>query len=182
MTGTETVTPTLPELYRGFFQAGASGFGGTLPWAHRMLVEQRRWLTPAEFTEIFSLCQFLPGPNVINVSIAVGARFHGLRGALAAFAGLLTVPATSITMLALLYARFGATPGIDGVLRGVGASAAGLVGAMGLKLAAPLVRSRRAILFMAAAFVGIALLRWPLLPVLLVLASVSVLAARATRA
>ncbi|MBI3637651.1 MAG: chromate transporter [Candidatus Rokubacteria bacterium] len=182
MTGTATVAPTIGDLYRGFFRAGASGFGGTLFWAHRMLVEQRRWLTAEEFTEIFSLCQFLPGPNVINMSIAVGSRFNGLRGALTAFAGLMTVPVTSITTLAILYRHFGQTPGIDGVLRGVGAAAAGLVAAMGLQLAAPLVRSRRAIVFMVAAFAGIALLRWPLVPVLLVLAPVSVLAARATRA
>ena len=56
--------PTLGELYRGFLGAGARGFGGTLPWARRMSIEERRWLTEREFIDLFSLCNFLPGPNV----------------------------------------------------------------------------------------------------------------------
>ncbi|HEY3067903.1 MAG TPA: chromate transporter [Methylomirabilota bacterium] len=168
---------SLGDLYRGFFGAGARGFGGTLPWARRMLVDERRWLTPQEFTDIFSLCNFLPGPNVVNVSIVVGARFQGVRGSLVAFAGLLTLPIVAILTLALLYERFGQLPGIDAVLRGVGAAAAGLISATGLRMAAPLARLPRALVFLAITFVAIAVLRWPLVPVLLVVAPLSALAA-----
>jgi chromate transporter len=117
--------PTLGELYRGFFHAGARGFGGVLPWARRMLVEERRWLTAAEFTDLFGLCNFLPGPNTVNMSIVVGARFHGVRGALTALAGILTLPLVVVLALALLYDRFGHLPGIDALLGGVGAAAGG---------------------------------------------------------
>jgi chromate transporter len=76
---------TLGELYRGFFTAGARGFGGAMPWARRMLVEERRWLTPGEFTDVLGLCNFLPGPNIVNVSIVVGARLGGAPRSVVAF-------------------------------------------------------------------------------------------------
>jgi chromate transporter len=171
------IRPTLGELYRGFLQAGARGFGGTLPWARRMLVEERRWLTAQAFTDTFSLCNFLPGPNVSSMSVIIGARFRGLAGSLAALSGLLTVPLLTIVTLAALYARFGQVAGVDGILRGVGAAAAGLVLATGLKMASTLARAPRVVVFLVAAFVAVALLRWPLIPVLLGLAPLSVLAA-----
>jgi chromate transporter len=175
--GADGPRPTLGQLYRGFFHVGARGFGGVLPWARRMLVEERRWLTAAEFTDLFGLCNFLPGPNTINLSIVVGARFHGVRGALTAFAGILTLPVMVVLSLAVLYDRLGHVPGVDGVLRGVGAAAGGLVLATGIKMAEALPRTVRALTFLGLAFVAIGVLRWPLLPVLLTLAPLSVASA-----
>ena len=172
----------LGDLYRAFLGVGARGFGGVLPWARRMLVEERRWLSAAEFTDLFGLCNFLPGPNTVNLSIIVGGRFHGVRGALVALTGLLTLPLAIVCTLAALYARFGQLPGLEALLRGVGAAAAGLVLATGLKMAAPLARTPRALAFLVVTFVAIAVLRWPLVPVLLTLAPLSVLAAWRRRA
>ena len=86
-TGRHGAAPSCGELARGFCEIGLLGFGGVLPWARWMVVEQRRWLTGAEFTDLLALCQFLPGPNVVNLSVALGARFQGARGALASLAG-----------------------------------------------------------------------------------------------
>ena len=169
--------PTLGELYRGFLGAGARGFGGTLPWARRMIIEERRWLTEREFIDLFSLCNFLPGPNVSSMSVIIGARFHGPLGSAAALGGLLTVPLITILTLAVLYQRFGQRPGVDAALRGVGAAAAGLVLATGLRMARSIGRTPRVLVFLVAAFIAVAVLRWPLVPVLLGLAPVSVLAA-----
>jgi chromate transporter len=169
--------PTLGELYRRFFHVGARGFGGVLPWARRMLVEERRWLTPAEFTDLFGLCNFLPGPNTMNLSIVVGARFHGVRGALTAFAGILTLPVAVVLALAALYDRIGHLPAIDAVLRGVGAAAGGLVLATGVKMAEALPRTAPALIFLVLAFAAIGVLRWPLVPVLLTLAPLGILVA-----
>jgi chromate transporter len=174
--------PTLGELYRGFLHAGARGFGGVLPWARRMLVEERRWLTAAEFTDLFSLCNVLPGPNTINMSIVIGARFHGVRGALTALAGILTLPLVVVLTLAGLYDRFGHLAGIEALLHGVGAAAGGLVLATGVKMAEDLPRTVRGLGFLAVTFVAIGLLRWPLVPVLLSLAPLSVLIAWRHRA
>lgn len=68
--------PSLLALFLGFLSVGMYGFGGVLPWARRMVVEQRRWLTAAEFADLLGLCQFLPGGNIMNLTVAVGARFR----------------------------------------------------------------------------------------------------------
>ena len=75
--------PTVGGLFRGFLSLGLMGFGGVLPLARHMLVEERRWLNGAEFSDLLGLCQFLPGGNVVNLSVAVGLRFRGVPGALA---------------------------------------------------------------------------------------------------
>ena len=172
---------TLSELFLGFLQVGARGFGGAMPWARRMLVDERRWLTAEEFTDVLSLGQVLPGPNIVNVSVAVGSRYHGLRGAVVAVAGLMALPVAIVLVLAVLYSRFGQIPAIDAMLRGVGAAASGMVLGTGLRMCAPLVRAPLALVFLVAAFAGVALLRWPLVPMLFGLAPVSVLAAWARR-
>jgi chromate transporter len=64
------VTPL--QLFLGFAKTGLRGFGGVLSWARRLVVEERAWLSPGEFSDVLSLCQFLPGPNIVNVSIVVG--------------------------------------------------------------------------------------------------------------
>ena len=108
----------------GFLYVGLCGFGGVLPWARRMVVEQRRWLSAAEFTDLLGLCQFLPGPNIINMSVALGARFHGLRGALVAFAGITLAPIGVVLSLGALYERFGDHLVVQRAIGGMAAAAA----------------------------------------------------------
>jgi chromate transporter len=160
--------PTLSELFLAFLGIAMSGFGGVLPWARRMLVERRGWLSSSEFTDILGLCQFLPGANIINVSIAVGSRFRGLPGALASIAGLIGGPVLLMCLAGALYTRFGSHSGVRTVFAGVGAAAAGLVVAMALKMAMPLFRERpaEAVPIALVGFVTVGLLRWPLVWVL----------------
>ena len=110
------------------------GFGGVLAVVPRELVENKRWMTKEEFIEEWAVAQIMPGPNVINLGIMIGARYFGLRGALAALAGMLTFPLLVVLALALVYAQFAANPNVAGALRGMGAVAAGLITATGLKL------------------------------------------------
>ncbi|HKM64218.1 MAG TPA: chromate transporter [Acidisphaera sp.] len=167
---TEASPPPTPRaLFIAFLLMGLSGFGGVLPWARRVIVEQRRWLSPAEFTDTLALCQFLPGPNVVNVSIAVGARFHGARGALSAISGLLAAPVAIVIGLGALYARFGGLPAVRGAFIGLAAAASGLVLANALKIAAPIRHEPLSVAIAATAFAGAALLRLPLVLVLAVL-------------
>jgi chromate transporter len=168
-------------LFAGFFSVGMLGFGGVLPLARRMIVEQRRWLTLAEFTDLLALCQFLPGPNIVNFAIALGARFAGLEGAAAALAGLLAAPVAAVIGLGVLYSRYGALPVVAHAFAGLAAAAAGLVLATALTIATPLRTRPKSLLVAAAAFAALALLRLPLLPVLLVLLPAGVLLAPRTR-
>lgn len=169
-------TPSLMDLALVFGAMGMSGIGGVLPWARRMLVEQRRWLTPEQFNEIYALCHFLPGPNIVNLVVVFGSRSCGLRGALVSLAALIGPPVLIVTALGALYVRFGQIPALQGGLAGLAAAAAGLLIAMAVKMLEPLVR-KRALLGLAVAataFVAMGVLKWPLLWVVLILAPVSV--------
>ena len=175
---TEETTPSCAELARAFCGVGLLGFGGVLPWARRMVVEQRRWLAPSEFNDLLALCQFLPGPNVVNLSVALGARFQGARGALAALFGLLAAPVAIVIALGALYGRYASQPVVHGAFTGLAAAASGLVVANAAKIAWPIRRELRPVLVAAAAFTALAVLRLPLLPTLVVLVPLSVLVAR----
>lgn len=171
-----TPQPSLSELFFTFAGMSIAGFGGVLPWARRALVEERKWLTVDEFNEAFSFSQLLPGPNIVNFSVIFGSRLCGPAGAAVALAGLLGPPLVIVTILAMLYARFGEIAWLQRVLAGVAAAAAGLIVATAMKMAKPLLaRSLDFAPFIAlAVFVAIGLLRWPLPSVLLVAAPVSV--------
>ena len=169
-----TEPPSTAELFLRFTQVGVSGFGGVMPWARRMLVEERRWLSAEEFSETLSLCQLLPGPNIVNMAVCVGTRFRGARGAFAALMGLMCAPFVIVLVLGALFTHYGDLPAVAAAFRGISAAAAGLVVAMGLKMAASRrMRSPMAI-FALAAFVSIALARLPLGLFLLIAAPASV--------
>ena len=169
------------EIFRVFNRLALQGFGGVLAVVQNELVERKRWLTREEFVEEWAVAQIMPGPNVVNLSLMIGTRYFGLRGALAAMAGLLAVPLLLVLLLALAYAHYGSQPHIVGALRGMGAVAAGLIIASGIKLASALKSSPLGMPLCAAlgvaCFAAIALLRWPLAYVLIGLGSVGCLLA-----
>ena len=168
--------PSLSELFRAFVIVSVSGFGGALPWARRMIVEQKRWMTADEFNEAFALSQFLPGPNIVNFSVVFGSRFGGAPGAAVALAGLMGPPLLIVLALAFLYARFGDLEMLSRILAGITAAATGLLIAVVAKMAAPLFRKGLdwAPLIATAAFVGVAIMRWPLPWVFATLTPISV--------
>lgn len=163
---------SLWEVFTSFTWLALQGFGGVLAVVQREMVEKRRWLTKEEFIEEWAVAQIMPGPNVVNLSLMLGARWFGLRGALTALAGMLVCPLLVVLALALVYARFAADPHVAGALRGMGAVAAGLVTATGIKLVPALARNPLGQglcgLFGVATFVAVAWLRLPLVAVLLV--------------
>ena len=164
---------TRSDLFTSFMKVGVSGFGGVLPFARRMLVDDRRWLTELQFNEVLSLSQFLPGPNIVNVSIIVGRRFHGVSGSFAATLGLMLLPLAIILVLAAVYGQVAQFDAVRGASGAVSAAAAGLMLAVGFKMARPIQRVPWQIGIAVIAFVAIGLLRWPLLSVLGVLGPVT---------
>ena len=176
-----TLSVSTTELFFGFLKVGMSGFGGVMPFARRMLVEERRWLSEHEFTEVLSLSQFLPGPNIINLSIIVGSRYAGPTGSFAASLGLMLMPFLIVLALAALYSRFDGLAAVRGATASVSSAATGLVVAMGLKMAQPLAGTGWQIAVVALGFAAVALLRVPLLWALLAIAPLSVAFAWWTR-
>lgn len=157
----------LRALFLAFSSVGLSGFGGVLPFARRMLVEERRWLSAEEFNYLQGLCQFLPGPNVVNLSVVIGARYRGVAGALAAVIGLLAGPVIVVLLIAQLYDAFGALPAAQGMLRGIAAAGTGLFIATAARMAHAVRWKKRFLPFSALVFIGIAFLHWPLPAVML---------------
>jgi len=162
--------PGLAELFVAFAKMSLAGFGGVLVWARRGIVDQHRWMTAEEFNETFALCHFLPGPNIVNLSVVFGSRFRGVAGGIAAFAGLVGPPMVIATILAALYARYGEIDALRRILAGVSCAAVGLLIAVVFKMMMPLIKKRDAVGLAAlvAVFIAIGLLRLPLQAVLLV--------------
>ncbi len=162
---------SISELFFSFTLLALQGFGGVLAVVQRELVERKQWLTQDEFVEEWAVAQVMPGPNVINLSLMIGGRYFGLAGALAALAGMLTVPLILVLILAVLHAQVADNAQVAGALRGMAAVSAGLIGAAGLKLCSTLTRNpiplAWSVPLCVLTFVMIALLHLPLAAALL---------------
>ena len=165
------------DLFISFTWLALQGFGGVLAIVQREMVEKKKWLTPEQFLEDWAVAQVMPGPNVINLGLMIGDRYFGLRGALAAVAGMLTIPLVVILALAVLYAHYAANPQVAGALRGMGAVSGGLIAATGIKLLPQLRRHplgfATCLAFVALVFGAIAGLKIPLGWVLLAVGGVA---------
>jgi chromate transporter len=168
---------SLTDLFVSFTLLALQGFGGVLAVVQRELVDNKRWLTREEFIEDWSVAQIMPGPNVINLALIIGSRYFGLKGAVVGLAGMLVVPLALVLTLGLIYTQFAEHPGVAGALRGMGAVAAGLILATGIKLISALQTNvlgwRWCVMLGLACLVGIVVLRLPLAYVLFGLGGVA---------
>ena len=160
--------PDLKTLFWAFSSVGLSGFGGVLPFARRMLVEERHWMSAEEFNTQLGLCQFLPGPNVINLAVVVGKRYRGVPGAIAAPLGMLAGPFLVVLLLAMLYDAYGELLWVQGMLRGIAAAGCGLLFAMAFRMAGAIKEKRLFLPFSFLVLAAIAGWRWPMPWVMLV--------------
>ncbi|QKY04350.1 chromate transporter [Janthinobacterium lividum] len=170
---------SLADLFFSFTWLALQGFGGVLAVIQREMVERKRWLTQEEFLEDWAVAQIMPGPNVVNLSLMVGGRYFGLKGALTALAGMLAVPLLIVLVLGVLYTRFGDNAQMAGALRGMAAVSAGMIAATGVKLAAALGKHPLPLwLTLTITVLGVlmvAIFRWPLLYILLGLGGIGCL-------
>jgi len=171
----------LVDLFLAFSGISIMGFGGVLPWVRWMIVERRGWLDDEEFVNAISLCQILPGGNVMNIAVYIGARFGGLLGALAALAGLLVVPCMIVIGLGGVFQAYGHLSAVQGMFRGISACAAGLILAMGLRMGWRFRADPRALAIIAATMLAMAWFKLPLLWILASVLPVSLLLAYAAR-
>src|ERR1700761_3430219 len=159
---TKPPPPGVIALFLAFAKMSLAGFGGVLAFARRGIVEENKWMTAEEFNETFALCHFLPGPNIVNLSVVFGSRFAGIPGGIAAFAGLIGPPTVLVMFLAVLYAHYGQLEILRHILAGISCGAVGLLVAVVIKMLMPLLKRRdvAGLLLMAAVFAGIGLSRW----------------------
>jgi chromate transporter len=162
----QPIRAPLGVIAKAFLTVSVFGFGGGIVWARRIAVEQRGWLSDAEFLDIVSLCQFLPGPNIIGIAVCTGTKLRGAPGALAAIAGFLVLPWGVGLALGVLCLRYAQAPLLRHVLGGVSAAAAGLLIATGLRLLLP---HRRQPFVIGLAVLALVLMTFSRLPLPLVL-------------
>ena len=116
--------PSLKALFLGFSSVGLSGFGGVLPFARRMLVEERRWLTAEEFNSLLVFANSCRGRMSIfrwRSDPALSRASGALRGGGRALGGPSIVPACRA------YDHFGSLAVVQGMLRGIAAVGCGLL-------------------------------------------------------
>jgi chromate transporter len=169
-------TPALLDLFVAFTLISLCGFGGVLAWSRRMLVEERGWMTAEEFNDAYALCQFLPGANVVNLSVVFGRRIRGKVGAAVALVGLIGPPFVIVTLIGFVYTRVGEVAALQRMLLGIAAAAAGLILGTCAKMAAPLLKDRFGVapLIALATFASVGIMRWPLYWALAVLVPLSI--------
>jgi chromate transporter len=162
------VRATLPALFIAMLKVSLWGIGGGggLVWARRIAVEQARWISDQDFADIVSLCQFMPGPNIVGIAVCVGTKLRGWTGAIAAVAGFLVIPWVIGFSLGVLYLQHTHRPFLQNILGGVSAAAAGLLVATGLRMLRPHRRRPASLIFAALAFGLMAFSKLPLLVVL----------------
>jgi chromate transporter len=166
---------SLREIFLLFFQIGALSFGGGLvAWVYREVVERRKWLTETEFLGGLTLAQVLPGINMTNMAVYVGQRMRGVAGASIAVTGLLLVPFFAVIGLVSIYAQIETNPTLQSFMDGVATTAVGLFMSVGIKSLRNSVKEVLPLAIMAAIVVMVGILRWPLIPVILGLAPLSV--------
>jgi len=161
--------PTCKALFLGFLKLGLMGFGGVLPLAHRMIVEENRWLSTAQFTDLLGVCQILPGGNIINMSVAIGMEFHGVKGALCAILGLICAPTIIVLLIYQIYSQFQNLPAVQHAIQGLAAAAAGLLFSTGFKMLKPIAKSYLTISSIVLTFILMIVVKIPLLFTLIIL-------------
>lgn len=167
--------PSNKALFMGFMKLGLMGFGGVLPLAHRLIVEDQKWLNTEQFTNLLGICQILPGGNIINVAAAIGYEFHGVKGAFCSVLGLIFAPTAIVVLIYELYAQFQNIPSVKHMIEGLAAAAAGLLFATGLKMAKPIIKSYMTMTSIVLAFVFMIIFKIPLLLTLLILLAMNML-------
>jgi len=165
------------QLFLGFLKIGLLGFGGVAAIARHVIVEDRAWLSEKDYASLLGIGQILPGPNIVNVSIMIGDRFQGPLGSLCALSGLMTMPLLILVGLATAYQSFATVPAVQAGIAGTAAAAAGLVVGTALKMTRKLKPTRLTLAIGVVVFAAVGIAHLPMLPVVLIVAPLSILAA-----
>ena len=165
--------PNCKALFLGFSKLGLMGFGGVLPLAQRLIVEDQKWLTAEQFTDLLGICQILPGGNIVNMAVAIGYDFAGLKGAISAVFGLMLAPTIIVISLYQLYAQFQEIPMVQHMIQGLAAAAAGLLFATGFKMLKPMMKSKLTYFTILLTIIFMLLIKLPLALTLLILVAIN---------
>jgi len=176
---TAPVRPSPPisfaRLFGAFLWLGCTSFGGgTAGWLYREMVLKRRWVDEATFLSDLALGQAVPGSNGVKLTVQIGQRLHGAAGAVVALVGLLLGPFAIIVAIGAAYAGFGENRILHQMLDGVAAAVIGLTFATGLHSMTHSRSGLTGVTLAVATVLCVGVLRWPMLPVVAVLAPLGI--------
>lgn len=167
--------PSSWALFWIFSRIGLASFGGGLSgWLMREFVHARRWIGEEEFLNGLAIAQSLPGVNVTNLAVWIGYHLADTRGAVVATLGILVPPAVFVLLLSALFALLSGYPVTHMWLAGAAAAAIGLSLSMAIVAVRRVRRGAVPLAFTLCVFVLVAILRLPLVWVVLGLSPVSV--------
>src|SRR5215213_8577222 len=121
---------TLKELIRYFFKLGYSGFGGPVAlvnYMHRDLVEEKKWMSEAEYKDGLALAQLAPGPLAAQLSIYLGYVHYRLPGATLTGLAFVLPSFVMVVLIGMAYKMFGGLPWMQAIFYGVGAAVVGII-------------------------------------------------------
>lgn len=170
-----STTPDSKALFMGFMKLGLIGFGGVLPLAYRVIVEEQKWLDEAKFTDLLGICQVLPGGNIINMAVAIGMEFQGIKGAVSSVLGLISAPTIIVLLIYQTYVHFQHLSSVKHLIQGLAAAAAGLLFATGIKMLKPIFKKRLTIVTILLTFIFMLWFKLPLLLILVILLAINML-------
>jgi chromate transporter len=158
----------LGAIFKVFLAAGAISFGGgVIGYLREYIVRQQRWIDDDDFLDALELSETLPGLNSVNMSVIVGDRMRGAAGAVTAATGLMIPGMIVVMTLGVLWDQQRRNPDVRSFLHGVAAAAVGLLATVTLQLGHKQFVRFSEVLFIAATFTAVSLLKLPLATVLL---------------
>jgi chromate transporter len=165
----------LSQLLATFVRLGTMTFGGGVQsWIHREVVQRLGWINDKSFLSGMTVAQILPGANPVNMALYVGLHLRGGVGAAVAVFGMLIPAFCTTLLLGALYRSYGHLAAVHFVLAGMAAAGVGATLTMGIKVARRLPRNLVTALIAVTVFVLVGVLRWPMIPVVVVMVPLSI--------
>ncbi|TAG12441.1 MAG: chromate efflux transporter [Rhodobacterales bacterium] len=168
------MTPSLSDLTRTFARIGFLSFGGPaaqIALMHRVILDEKRWVSEPDYLRALSFCMLLPGPEAMQLATWIGWRLHGVKGGLIA-GGLFVLPGAAVVLaLTMIYATFGDVPLIAALFTGVQAAVIAIVIEALIRVSRRALKSAEAYVIAIAAFAALYLFDAPF-PVVILTAAI----------
>jgi chromate transporter len=172
------------EATKTFARIGAESFGGPagqIAVMHRVLVEEKRWVSESRFLHALNYCMLLPGPEATQLVTYVGWLLHGTAGGLVAGALFVLPGFVSILALSFVYAAWNTVPAVDAAFFGLKAAVLAVVIEAVIRIGKRALKTKAHALIAVAAFVAIFFFGVPFPLLVAAAAIVGLVAGRMTR-
>ena len=170
----------LIELALPFCKIGLTSFGGGLSaWVYREFVTMRSWITEDEFLGALTISQILPGPNIVNLAMNIGYVLRGTIGSLVSVLSLMIPPIVVIILMSVGFAQVDQYPWIHEFMEGVAAAAMGMTASVAIRNIRNSTKFGYWPIGISALVVsGIFIMKWPIVPVVLMVSIIGFLIAK----